>query len=387
MKTFSCIIFIAISITFSVIVSFSHSFAGNKKQYSVSPPEKIAQKWRIGYLEGGSWQDYQSCLIATVKAFAELGWIEPIAIPPQENNEDTAKLWAWLCANVRSKYLQFVRDAWYSSNWDEKMRKTTQKILLKRLNKKGAIDLMLAMGTSAGQDLANNDHSVPTIVGSTTDPVAAKIIKSSEDSGYDHVHARVDPTRYERQIRAFHDIVRFKKLGVPFEDTITGRSYAAIDKIEKIALERGFEIIPCDMKPSDETIKGEAKMIKCASELALKTDAYYAPMYNSINPKTSPDIIAALNKYDIPSFTQHFELVRHGFLISIAITDFSGEGKFYAETIARIINGAKPRDLNQVYEEPVQILFNAETAIKIGMKPELFKLLSDTAEEIYGKEF
>lgn len=74
-----------------------------------------------------------------------------------------------------------------------------------------------------------------------TSAVAAGIIKSPEDSGYDHIHARVDPTRYERQICVFHDIFEFKKLGVPFEDSITGRSYAAIEKIETVALDEGLK--------------------------------------------------------------------------------------------------------------------------------------------------
>ena len=87
-----------------------------------------------------------------------------------------------------------------------------------------------------------------------------------------------------------------------------------------------------------------------------------------------------------PSFAQDPDLVRHGFLISVAKTDFGGLGKFYAETIARVINGAKPRDLKQIHEEPVKIIFNTETAIKISLKPELFKLLSDTAEEMYGNK-
>ncbi len=125
------------------------------------------------------------------------------------------------------------------------------------------------------------------------------------------------------------------------------------------------------MRQDDDTRKGEAKMIKCAAELALKADAHYAPMYSSINPDTSPQIIAALNQYHIPSFTQHFDLVRHGFLLSVAKTKYTGVGKFYAETIARVINGEKPGDLNQVYEDPVKISFNAATAIKIGLNPRM----------------
>lgn len=64
----------------------------------------------------------------------------------------------------------------------------------------------------AGLKLATNDHKVPTLVISTTDPLAAGIIKSVDDSGLNHVHARVDPYRHKRQIRLFHDIIGFGAL-------------------------------------------------------------------------------------------------------------------------------------------------------------------------------
>ena len=88
MKIFSRISFITISIVCFIFLSFFNGFASEKKQYSVSPPEKTAKIWRIGYLEGGSYKNYQTWLIASAKAFAELGWIEPIVIPAQENNEE-----------------------------------------------------------------------------------------------------------------------------------------------------------------------------------------------------------------------------------------------------------------------------------------------------------
>ena len=104
---------------------------------------------------------------------------------------------------------------------------------------------MIAMGTWAGKDLANNRHHTPMMVLSTSDPIGSGIIKSVEDSGLDHVHARVDPYRYERQVRIFHDLVTFKKLGVAYEDSVIGRSYAAVEMIENVAKERNFEVFHC----------------------------------------------------------------------------------------------------------------------------------------------
>jgi len=62
---------------------------------------------------------------------------------------------------------------------------------------------------------------------SVTDAVNSGIVLSAEDSGKDNVHAQLEPGRFHRQISMFHEIFRFKKLGVPFEDTPEGRKTAA----------------------------------------------------------------------------------------------------------------------------------------------------------------
>lgn len=70
-------------------------------------------------------------------------------------------------------------------------------------------------GTAAGLDMATDEHSVPTFCMSVTDAVQAGIIQSADDSGRDHVHAPIETGRYERQITVFHDVFKFKRLGIP----------------------------------------------------------------------------------------------------------------------------------------------------------------------------
>ncbi|NJL59433.1 MAG: ABC transporter substrate-binding protein, partial [Desulfobacteraceae bacterium] len=344
-----------------------------------------SQKWRIGYYEAGAYQTYPKTLIAIVNGLADLGWIEPVVIPPQENDKDTDKLWAWLAANVRSKYLEFVPNAFYSYNWNQAIREQSKQTVIRRLKEGKDINLMIAMGTLAAQDLANNEHSVPMIVCSVSDAVGSKIIRSVEDSGYDHVHAHVDPTRYIRQIRSFHDIFGFKKLGVTFIDTLAGRSYAAIEDIRKVAKERNFEIAECYVPDGGATPEANAKVIECAKTLAPKIDAFYLTVMGCVNKETLPQIISAMNTAKIPTFSQAggSDNVRQGVLLSIATPNFKALGKFHAEVIAKIINGAKPRELDQVFELPAKIAFNAAEAMTIGLKPDIFNLLSQTAEEVY----
>ncbi|MFT5652479.1 MAG: hypothetical protein ACI8W9_000410, partial [Psychromonas sp.] len=211
-------------------------------KFSSEPVLNDGKRWRIGYYEGGEYIEYQKLLVETIKGLMQLGWVDKEAIPSQQG-EQTAQLWLWLNSNLNSEYIEFVPDAHYSVGWDEEFRKQRATAVIDRLKNKQDIDLIIAMGTWAGKDLANDQHSIPTMVISASDPLAAGIIKSVGDSGFDHVNATIDPSLHERQLRVFHELVEFKKLGVAFENTVSGRSYAAIEVIKAQSEKLGFEIV------------------------------------------------------------------------------------------------------------------------------------------------
>lgn len=357
---------------FVICFFFSNVYATDKGNFPVTPKMNSGKKWRIGYLEGGPYTNYPDNLRALVAAFSDLGWAKKPAFPPSADASDTKQLWSWISRNLKSDYIEFVQDAYWSNNWDESLRPKNRKIILERLNRKKDIDLMLAMGTWAGQDLANNDHSVPAIVISTSNPIASKISKSVNDSGYDHLNARVDPTRYERQVRIFYDIFKFKRLGVVLEKyTIEGRSYAAIDDIEKVAKEKGFKVITCNA-PFSGVSKEEAQgsVLKCHEELAPKVDAVYITVHRGLSLQKMDKLLAPFMRYKTPTFSQlGTDEVKHGVLLSIARAGFKYVARFHAETIARIFNGAKPRDLEQLFEDPPRIAINLKTAQIIGYDP------------------
>lgn len=367
-----------------VILSLAVSLAFAEKEFSVHPNVKNkGKKIRIGYLEGGPFYNYPPNLIAFVLGLAELGWLESPNIPPRKDEADAKSVWQWLANNVKSDYLEFVEDAFYCSNWDVKFRKTLREKVIKRLKTKRDIDFMIAMGTWGGQDLANNEHQVAVMVFSSSDPLRAKIVKSVEDSGFDHVHARVDPTRYERQVQLFHDIIGFKKLGVAYEDSFEGRTYAAISDIEKVAKERNFEIVRCFSKNQVPEIQmANDSVVKCHEELSQKVEAVYLTNQTGVNIYNMKRLLEPLMKSKIPTFSQIGSRdVRYGVLLSIAQANFKYVGRFHAETAARIFNGAKPRDLKQLFEDPPKISINLYTAQIIGYDPPVDIL--GAADEIY----
>lgn len=341
-------------------------------------------KWRIGYYEGGQYKDYEVILKATVRGLMAIGWVKPMELPAG-NNPEPGGFWRWLSAHAVSDYVEFPADAYYAAgNFDKEKRPQVKGELLDRLKARGDIDLMLALGTWAGQDLSTDDISTPVVVASTSDPIGSKIIRSETDSGHDHLTAKVEPQRYARQVELFDDIFHFKKLGLVYENSPEGRTFAAVDDIERIARDRGFEIVPCfapfNNIPQEEA---EAKVAACYGEIAPKSDAVYITVHRGLTEATFPGTVAPLIARDLPTFSMAGESeVRLGALMSVAQSDFVYVGRFHAETIARIFNGAKPRELPQVWQAPAKIALNLHTAGEIGYDPSVDILLA--SDEIFG---
>lgn len=351
-------------------------------RFSTTPVDNGGKPWRIAYYEGGPHGNYHDYLRSVVDGLIALGWIEASKAPNMASarSED---LWQWLVRNGSGKYLRFVSDGFYSAGWDQSVREKTRTDLIKRLENRDGVDLVFAMGTWAGKDLATNEHSVPTVVMSTSEPVRSGIIQDIKDSGRDHVHARVDPHRYERQIKVFHDIIEFRTLGVAFEDSPVGRTYAAMDTVERVAKERGFEVVVCHTK-SDVANQDEANdsVTGCFNELAGKADALYVTTQGGVNRTTIPRLVEIANAKRIPTFSQSGSReVGYGLLMSISRPSFKPVGRFLAATVAKVLNGAKPRQLPQLFEEPASIAINLMTAQLIGLY--LYADVLAAADEIY----
>jgi ABC-type uncharacterized transport system substrate-binding protein len=357
-------IFIWLVLCCSVLMTSVHA-----ADFSSRPQTKPDKPWRIVYYQGGNYIDYYDYLYATAKGLSQLGWIEPFYLPDFPE-KDTQKLWLWLSHNINSEYLEFVADGYYSAGWDEIVRKKARNSLIPRLNHNKDIDMVFAMGTWAGQDLANNHHQVPTVVISTSDPLRSGIIKSLDDSGYEQLFASYDPGFQQQQIQVFHQLIGFKKLGVFYENTISGRSYAGMDLLEQTSAELGFEIVSCYTQ-SDiaDQQRAEQTVLECFNQLAEKVDAIFVSTQGGVNARTIPKLVKTANRFDIPTFAQDGEKqVGYGFLLSLIRSSGAGpEGMFMAKNIGKIINGAKPRNLKQHFEGSFRMVMNMKTAEKIGL--------------------
>lgn len=356
----------------------------NRQAYPTDPITKPdGSRWRIGYLQSGDYRDYPLTLAAVVEGLEKLGWLTleddiPAGI-------DGASLWSWLAENASSNYIAFVPDArWQPGNFDADQRPLVRQTIAQRIREKGDIDLIIGMGTWAGQDLRELGPPVPAIVGSISDPIASNIADSAQDSGRDNLHTRIEPERYQRQVRLFHEIVGFHNLGIVFEDSEAGRTYAAVSAVKQVARERGFNVTECHAPSSSITLEQAVNnAIECYRSLAAKRiDAVYVTTHRGVTADSIGIIADVLERGRIPSFSMAGSRdVAKGILLSLAQADVSYVGQFHAETIARIFNGALPRNLNQLWIDPPKIALNLATARAIGFDPPVDILLA--ADEVY----
>lgn len=372
---------------FFAALVFPFLFAGSARTedgWPTTPKTNKGKKWQIGYLEGGVFYSYGPYLQKVIKGLMKLDWIQQAELPALDPNGDTRGLWQWLAKEAKSDYLEFLPDAHWSCNWDNAQRKETKIQLLNRLTHKKDLDLMIAMGTWAGQDLANEQHAVPTVVMCTSNAIQSGIIKSAQDSGLDHVHAMVNPTRYEKQIRLFHEATGFRKLGIAYEDSKAGRSYAALEDVERIAKELNFEIVRCySVSDVPDAAVAFRSLLKCHEQLAPRIDAMYLTIQNGNELKNLPQLLAPLLRHGIATFAMRAsDEVKYGVLMSLttASTDYLGLSE--AAVIARILNGAKARSLPQVFDDPTtKIAINMAVAKTIGYEPPNWVL--ELADEVY----
>jgi len=352
-----------------VATLFSVLFLYSEGAASLEHPKgqlKLSTKvWQLAYYEGGYHKNYYDYLVATVEGLVNLGWIEPIEIPKIEN---TKRLWGWLANNVKSEHLKFIENNYFSAKWDQNLRIKLRQEVIQKVNQPNKIDLIFAMGTWAGEDLANNKHRTPTFVISSSDPVKTGIIQSAEKSGYKHVFARVSPQRYEKQIRLFHDLVKFKKLGIAYENTKNGEAYAALESVTKIAKEKKFELVSCHTKSDipDGTL-ATSSVLSCVHTLVNEVDALYITVQNGVNNHSIPKIVQIANTKQVATLSQQgIDEVKYGMLMSVSPVGFETTGQFIANALIEVFNGANPGDLKQIYDVENSVAINLETADKIG---------------------
>lgn len=338
-------------------------------------------KWQIGYCESESFITYNRTLVAIVKGLEEIGWITDLeGFEQVAGNADSRAIWNWLASREVSPYIEFVDNAYYNLRDPE----FEQDAVINRLNNVKDLDLMLVMGAAAGNVLSNTDHNTNILVFAASNAVRSRIIDSVEDSGKDNVWAHMDEKRFERQTRAFYDIVKFKKLGIVYEDSENARIYSAVNELESLAREKGFEIVRyhvTEPRSAAEYPRYYQEVQTAYNKLAREVDAVYITIA-SLESNKLPQLFQPFYDNKIPVFSQLGNIeVKSGAMMTVSVMDEENIGRFGADTISKCLQGAKPRDLQQSFQSAPKITLNAEVVKKLDFKLP-FELLI-VVDEVY----
>lgn len=346
-------------------------------------PASARQPLRIIYVEAGPLDEYCQTLqgLAHTLRQAKLLTAQP---PVMTNPDETRTLWLWLGKHAKGS-LKFVEDGFYSAKWDDDALNAVRQEVQRRLEKQGDVDVILALGTRAGKIMADLPTNVSVIVTSATDAVESGIVRSVEDSGKDNLAALVSPWRFRRQVEFFHSLFPFRRLGVVYEDTPTGRNVVALKEIESAADRLGVELVRCRTLLHDDDSDTVADNVEACHKKLLeeKADAVYLTVNVAMTPVQTRRTLLPLINAGLPTFAQSgTNIVKCGALVSF-LDDSMEEGHATARLLLGLLDGVRPRSLPQLFQGSSRLAINLRTATCLGWNPSLEVLLS--VDEFYDE--
>ena len=305
-----------------------------------APAERV---FRVGYLEGGVYWTYTQTLAALRLELRQRGWGPRIAYPG---------------------------DAHFSPGGEAENEAELARCA-RRLMVRGDLDLILAAGSAATAALlAANNGRTPIVAMAVADPVRSGFVVSETDSGIDNFTVRIVPGRYRRMFEIFHAEVGFSKLGLMYHDSENGRQYASLADAREVAGERGFAILAYpEVSPAETTAECLAGI---QNLIDRGIDAFFIPPLLCFDWGQSDvaRLLDLLTAHRIPTFAREGQrMVQAGAMMGFASYDFSGRGRFLAERVIRILEGALPRGLSMVDHSMPRISLNLAVARKIGFDP------------------
>ena len=245
---------------------------------------------------------------------------------------------------------------------------------------------MITFGTSAGVFVKELGLPIPMTDFSATDPVASGIIDSADgDSGYPNVWAQVEPSLPLRQLKYYHSMCPFERLGVIVygDETISG-----VPDIVRSAEENNFKIvkynIPEQPRETEEEIELYYELVeeKIRSIAEEGIDAFFLTVDVINDLDRQYDLLSILYDKNIPVYLMDDVMaVKSGALMLISANDIENVGRFVAEAIGKILNGAEAGKLQCRYTSAPSIYVNYDVAKRIGY-PLRFEFLA-ACDEIF----
>lgn len=222
-------------------------------------------------------------------------------------------------------------------------------------------DLVLAIGTGAGQAVANADQETPTIFTAVTDPIDAGLVDSQEEPGR-NITGTSDFMPVGTQI----DLL----LSLDEEASAVGVIYDSSEPNSQIQAEEAIAYIEeAGLEPVVTTVTSTNDVQQNLASIADDIDLLYVPTDNTI-AATMPTVREITIDNQIPSVLGAPEMVEAGGLTTYSI-DYTSLGYQAGEMAVRILDGeAEPATMPYENADDLILVVNEEVAEALGIDPE-----------------
>ncbi len=369
---------VSISITFIFLWFAANAYASQNAD--LTPVLKNGnEKYRIALIRSGGYWQYAANFRNILKGLKDYGWLTDFAFPKKGAENIPAMLQA-MAGIGYSDYIIFDPNLYFDFKFNETNMEDPR--FNEIIGDKTGADLIISFGTRASKIISRAESlAVPVVAVQISDPLRAGVIRSCENSGNELLTARCDLEKYVRQIRVFHNVVGFSKLGMIYEDTETGRAIAALDHVNALAKEEKFSIVK-DTQAVANGPEAAEQYLEAVKRIVPKIDALYMTIHGGLTIERMPKIMEEINRYRIPTFAMEGpQFVKHGALLSISSQEQRATGEYNAAKIVRILKGEKPGRLDQKFSITPMIAINLKEAKLIGYDPPV-DILAAT-DEVY----
>ncbi|MCR5084718.1 MAG: hypothetical protein K6A65_04375 [Succinivibrionaceae bacterium] len=318
------------------------------------------RQWKVAVVEAGSLNDYQDTFRHLVAALSGERVISSRINLPEGFRFDRGNNWEQLVDLTAGDCVRFAPQGLYNGGWDEATRAANATALAERLAKPGEIDLVIAFGEAAAQDLSLPSIDVPVMV------VGGVQLEDERGLGRDLplVHVQVAAGRREAEVREFHSIFGFRSLGV-----LTAGPERSLDFLAPLSGELSFNVTRCEVTGATPAER-KASYKSCVTELLASSDAVYLDATYGESLRELQIVLAPLYARHVPTFSQLGPIeVEHGALLSLANADLSELGAFEARVLQEIVSGRTPAKIERHFKVPVRLALNLEVAMRTGLEP------------------
>lgn len=194
------------------------------------------------------------------------------------------------------------------------------------------VDMIFAIATPAAKAAysATDDTDIPVVFCAVNDPVAAKLVQSSEVPG-DKCTGTSDVLDLEAQVNMIMAMQpSVKKIGILYTSS-EDNSIANLARFKEVCEQKGVEVVP-------SAVQNASDIPSAADELASKVDCINNFTDNNVVNNLSV-VLSAADKYKIPVYGSEEEQVKNGCLASVSI-DYVALGKVTGQMGVDVFGGA-----------------------------------------------